>query len=223
MNTVDNQDLHRYLDDEMTTGERAQWQQELARDNELREQLEGMRSLGHLLRQEYAAERPLPHEDFFRAQLMRRIQEEPGLVDKRGWRLPAFLSWLNQPWGAALAGAAACALILMPFLKVGENQMQQNVANIVTQSAYVPLPDGSAEGFYHKDASATIVVISGLPELPRDSQIGGFRFSVPDELRGKLPGTSGSDGPILPVADQPVTAGNFHEVAFRLTDNQSNP
>lgn len=169
----DETDLTRYLDGEMDAAERAAFESSLAAHPELRTDLESMNLLGEVLRKNVAAEREVPHADFFNSQIQVRIAQEE--IDRKraapagaggGW-----LGWLRQPWFVA----AATALVAVAAFVAWENRGSSAQDTSIVLSTYTPNPTVQARAYHSEDANATVLLLDGLAALPADRKIAGHR------------------------------------------------
>lgn len=173
MKTPDDQLLARWLDGELNAEERARFEAMLAADPALREEAESLRQLGDLLRANVTFERPVPHADFFNAQIQEQIAADQQATERGAVRSAAaatsgWLSWLRTPW--ALAGASA--LLAVGFFMVSGQQASGPATQVL--SFYAPKTGIEASTYHNKDAAATILILNGLEAIPADRDIVGL-------------------------------------------------
>jgi hypothetical protein len=101
-----NEHLSAWLDGELDEAEGALLEAELARDPDLRAELQQLEAVVRLLREEGPAQAPLG----FHHRVMARVEQEHP-------ERPSWWAWLRRPWGIPLEGwvlaAAAAAALLM--------------------------------------------------------------------------------------------------------------
>jgi hypothetical protein len=167
----ENHDLIRWLDDEMTVGERREFEANWQSDPELAAEAESMRWLSERLKAHLPAEIPVPHADFFNSQIQARIaQMEVDDARERAETAASTTSrflWLRLPW---LAGAAAAALAIVGL--VWTQSGSSGCSTIL--STYTPNPSMKALVIEHVDAVATVLLLEGLDPIPAEKKVVGF-------------------------------------------------
>lgn len=178
-------DWMRWLDQEMTTEERAAFEAQCQTDPALRSELESARQLSALLKQELPAELPVPHADFFNSQIQVRIAQMEA-EERATARTPraSWLDWLRSPW---LFGAAATALIALLLLPRQDPVGSAN--DTLVMSTYAPNPQIVVNAFHSDEADATVLMLEGLEELPADRKIVGLNLQS-SEAESGLAGTA---------------------------------
>lgn len=174
--TPDNQeatppDWMRWLDGEMPAVERAAFEQQMAADAGLQEEVKFARHLRALLKQGLPAEMEVPHGDFFNSQIQVRLgqlqaeEHRSAPVATTPW-----LSWLRMPW---LVGAAA---VVVALLLVRQGNDQESSSDTLVISTYAPNPKVVVSAFHSEAAKATVLMLEGLEELPADRKIVGWHL-----------------------------------------------
>jgi len=164
----ENHDLIRWLDDEMTAAERAQFESAMKNDPELAAEAASMRQLSASLREHLPSEMPVPHADFFNSQITLRIAQMAADDEKPQIQATSWLDWFRAPWLAATA-AAACAVAGFLFM-----QNSPDISHTAILSSYTPNPSVKAQVSYSDAAQATVLTLDGLEAIPADKKIAGF-------------------------------------------------
>jgi hypothetical protein len=164
----DDQLLGRWLDNELSSEERTQFETMLSADPALREEPESMKKHGDSHRSNVTFEREVPHADFFNSQIQEAISaEQRAQARSKGGATTAtaWFSWLRTPW--AFAGAAA-------VLALGFFLLRTEAARTEVVSLYAPNAGVQASVSYNEDADATVLLLDGLDAVPADHNIVGM-------------------------------------------------
>lgn len=182
-----NEDLSAYLDGELTDAEMAELEAELARDPDLRADLQALEGVVQFLREEGPDMAPLG----FHHRVMERIEQEHP-------QRPSFWAWLRRPFGLPLEGwlvalaAAAVLLFVLPRDRAPEDS-----------DAWTVTPPEPADG---SPAAIKEPVLEREPEVaPPAVEI---EAPAPKKLEKKLPAPPPQVDPKplpepLPTAEEP--------------------
>ena len=180
MNTnLEEQELTRWLDGEMTAAELASFEARLASDPALRLEAEAMRQLCADVKAYFPVVADVPHPDFFNNQVMERISELERADRRQESKRSPWFAWLTRPW-LALAGAAAVLLIVGHFV-FSDDMDPENATTLL--NTYAPDNEIQTRTYHSKDANATILELDGLEEIPEDSNVVGFKASRSESIR----------------------------------------
>ena len=167
----ENHDLIRWLDDEMTTGERRAFEAALKTDPGLAADVESMRQLSERLKEHLPAEISVPHADFFNSQIQVCIAQIQAEKDRECAATAASttsqFSWLRLSW---LSGAAAAVWVIVGLVWTQSNSSGRST--IV--STYTPNPSVKAQVLENTDAGATVLLLEGLTPIPAEKKVVGF-------------------------------------------------
>lgn len=135
----DNEHLSAWLDGELDEAEAAELEAELARDPELRAELQSLESVVRLLREEGPAQAPIG----FQRRVMARVDEE--FPERSSW-----WAWMRRPGGIPLEGwvlglaAAAALLLVLPIWRhtspEGIDLPQQELSPAAVESPRLEVP-----------------------------------------------------------------------------------
>lgn len=126
----DNEHLSAWLDGELDEAEGALLEAELARDPELRAELQSLEAVIRLLREDGPTQAPLG----FQHRVMARVEHE--FPERPSWWV-----WLRRPWGIPLEGwvlglaAAAALLLVLPIWRSGPPSDSDGVAHELSPAA----------------------------------------------------------------------------------------
>ena len=197
MNTnLEEQELTRWLDGEMTADEAAGFELRLQSNPAMRAEADAMRQLCADVRTHFPKVSDVPHSDFFNSQIMERICE----IDRAERRLEEkqspWFGWLSRPW-LVLAGATA-VLMLVGFAVLRDEFDPE--ASTTLLNTYAPDTEIQPRTYHSNDANATILELDGLEDIPADSNVVGFRVRHSDAQRNMAQSKIYSDkGEVLHV------------------------
>ncbi len=204
----DENQLVRYLDDEMDLAEKNTFEASLAADAELRAEIESMSRLGAVLRSAMPDGRDVPHPDFFNSQIQVRLAEEKQ-AHVREFHAPAqvggWLGWMRTPWFAA----AATAVIAVVAFGFWQDRHSAPTGLSVVLSTYAPNPSVHAHSFHSGEAQATVLMLDGLASVPPDRQIVGQQVHHSDMDRQ--------------VATTPLFSDEGRVLLVRAVDGRNQP
>lgn len=166
----DENQIARWLDDEMPPPEREAFASRLEASDSLKADIESLRRLRDALRSNIPAGRDVPHADFFNSQIQAQISHGATLVtgvrnrraQASGWR-----DWVRLPW---LAAAAAVILGIL----IWQARAPSPAETSFILSSYVPNPAIRAQVIDSTDAGAVVLMLDGLAEIPPAHKIVGF-------------------------------------------------
>lgn len=169
MNTnLDETRLALWLEDELHGADLAAFEQEIAEQPALLEQREEARRWRKMMAASLPASEEPPYPDFFNtrvAQAIRQLEEAPK---------PAVVAPQAVSWRAWFMPLAACAGMVFAFWLGGQKKtgpVEIDVAGApraipVEPIPYVPERGVAAEWFVSTDASATVILLSGVDAIP---------------------------------------------------------
>ena len=170
----DENQIVRWLDGEMDEAEKAVFLAALDADPGLRAEMESLRGLGQVLRQNIPATREVPHADFFNSQIQVRIAQE-GMDRVRSGTSSAgglgWFEWLRAPWFSA----AATALVALLAFAIWHQRQGAPSESSEVLSTYAPNPKVQVRSFHSDEAQATVLLLDGLSPVPADRKIAGHR------------------------------------------------
>lgn len=156
--------LTRWLDDELSADERAEFEARLAGDDELRAEAEALTAMRAALVSTPAEE--MPHGEFFNSQLLRRIEREDAAVAETPIQTGTPVKWWQRMLlPAAFAGMAACF-----FLGLMLAPADTGVPNALVATVYSPTGDVTAEVIQNSQGP-TVIVLDGLEAIPDSVEI----------------------------------------------------
>lgn len=186
--------LTRWIDGQLTPEEAALVEQQAAAMPELMLDKQAAGHIGDLLRSHLPATLEPPSPDFFTSSIMEEIRREsPAAAAKpaRTSRLPAWLRWMEIPWFAPLASAAAVAVGFLLW-----NQANAPVqAGAQLAQTYAPDSKITASAWYSEEAGATVIDLQNLDAVPDDREIKAFDVASAD------PGNPGEPTVLYAAAD----------------------
>lgn len=164
-----------WMDGELQGEELQQMEQWAADHPELLAERDAVRQLNADIRSNVPAEVEPPYPDFFNSRIMRAIEEDaiastPAEAAATPAKQSSFLRWLGIP-----AAAAAMLLCFYVGTRVG-SPIESQGGQLANNSANVYTPDGNvhADIFTSEDASATVIVLEGLNDIPDDLDIAAY-------------------------------------------------
>ncbi|MCU0749675.1 MAG: hypothetical protein MUF13_09045 [Akkermansiaceae bacterium] len=195
MNTnPDETKLALWLDDELTGEELATFEASFGNQPEHLAAREEVRRWRKMMREAMPASEEPPHAEFFSARIARSIREEVQAVESE----PAAaqkkrLSW--QGWWMPLAACAGMAFAFFAGQRVQPGPPEIDVAGApkaipVEPIVYTPDGDVAAEWFASSEASATVIVLSGVDAIP-DAMDFSETAAVPTER--EIDSTAGNE------------------------------
>lgn len=165
--------LSAYLDGELSGEGKAQFEAMLRDNPELQAELEAQGFLSEAMKQHVRFEKELPHADFFSSQIMEQIQKDGvqtrNIESKESFAVSSWLSWLTSKW---LLGAATACLAVGLVLKSWDPN-ETGATRVL--ASYVPNDQVKVE--VHHDSDASVILLSGLPEIPDQHEIVGVTVS----------------------------------------------
>ena len=171
MRTSDEERLTRWFDGELEDDAVADL---LARDPGLTEEKANAVRIQGLLREALHAEEKVPHADFFNAEVLRRVEAESdaeaGLVR---WSDEAEVFPRFTRFRVASALGFAAALVAM----VAHTLSRPPADRSEVVNAFTPDPEVSATAEYHRSAEATVIRLTGLPEVPAGDGLHGMEMA----------------------------------------------
>lgn len=179
--------IHRYLDGEIDAAAAADFERKLADDEGLRREVDDLRQLGSVLRENPAFDPvvdEVPHADFFNAHLLRQIEQERRigrpLSDSRvadsGW-----FGWLRLPW---LVAAGATAVAVFSVIQGGDSGEAVDTGRTLVVSTYAPDPAVRSAVWFADAAGATVIELSGIDEIPDEQIVTGRDLGSHEAGRG---------------------------------------
>lgn len=162
-------DLIRWLDGEMDAAERARFDARLQADPALKAEAEFMQRMSADLRSTFPAEMPVPFGDFFNSQIQERIAQEdrqPAAPTRQGW-----LDWLRLPSFITVASVITATLIAGVMIV-----RQESSSSSLVVSSYAPGRGVQVNSYHSAEAKATVVMLTGLEELPADRKVVGYHI-----------------------------------------------
>lgn len=166
--------LTRWIDGQLTPEESALIEQQAALMPELQLEKEQASQLGDLLRTHLPAIQEPPSPEFFTSSIMEEIRRElpaTGTTARKS-RPPAWLRWLEIPWIAPLASAAAVAVGFMLWNNAAGTTAGPSGSPLA--QTYTPDPKITASAWYSEEAEATVIDLQNLDAVPDDREIKAF-------------------------------------------------
>jgi hypothetical protein len=159
-------ELMRWLDGEMTPAQSARFEQELTANDALRQEAASLKSLSLGLKNHFPKSE-LSNPDFFNHQIQEAIATERKASHTPAPTPQSVWSWLFSPWAV---GAAAAAIALMAI-----TWPTARVSQVI--SSYAPNPDIQVEHSYNSTAQATVLILTGLEDMPAAQPLVGYHIS----------------------------------------------
>lgn len=164
--------INRWVDGELSGDELRAFEAEMAENPELRNEAEGAKRVGAILRQGLEADIEPPAAEFFNAQIGKRIREgavaevvpEAGAVAAGG--AGNVVPMMKAPW---LVAAAACLVAVFSILSRPSVEPKAEVAGV-----YVPVADVTADVYVDEEVEATVIMFEGLEEIPAEREVKPF-------------------------------------------------
>jgi hypothetical protein len=169
---LEDTDLLRWLDDEMTPLERERFAARLSVEPALRREAEALQALSRSLRDHLPMEMAVPHADFFNSQIQVRLACETAGKERRHGTAASWLAWFNLPRLAVAAALVLLAAVLVRQVPSGDSRVL---------ATYTPDPGVHATAHFSEEASATVLMLDGLDEMPADRPLVGFRQGAADQ------------------------------------------
>ncbi|MBP7951146.1 MAG: hypothetical protein KA004_15960 [Verrucomicrobiales bacterium] len=159
--------LTRWIDGNLSPGEQANLQRELARQPDWPGEKAAAEEIGHLLRRELSAQQEPESPEFFTAQIMRQIHQEGVQVPTHSAKRNSVFHWLKSAWMVPLATAAA--MVVVGVITLRQVSPRESFA-----MPYTPDPSVTATLRIDDSAGATVINLEGLESIPDDHEIKAF-------------------------------------------------
>lgn len=169
--------LSAYLDGELSEDAKTEFESMLRADPALQAELEAMGGLSDAMKQHVKFEKELPHADFFLSQIMNQIEREEAQVEKvkEAAAAPGWMAWLSGKW---LLGAAAAFAALGMVLKPWDSPSETSTRIL---ASYVPNDQVKVQAYHSEEADASVIMLTGLPNIPDHHEIVGVTVSRSDQ------------------------------------------
>ena len=171
--------LTRWIDGELDEETTLEFERLMEGDPALRREAEETRRLGNLIRGEVPSAIDPPSPDLFNARIMKRIETPEGSLQETATAGPASTVirpqpgiWGSLPWFIAGAAVITAAMIALQKPPAGGSRTG-DVAASETANTYTPRDGVEVTTRYVPEASATIISLEGLDEVPSDHEIDG--------------------------------------------------
>lgn len=183
----------RWIDGLLSPSEAEAVARELDRRPELREEFDGIRRAGELLRAHLPASLEPPSADFFTSRIMEEIERDAAPAAaarptvKSAARGSAFLRWLSGPWFTPVATAAAAVAITLAVVNHPAASSGKNGTEVAR--TYAPNPKVTANAFFAADAGAVVIDLQGLDAVPDEREIRAFDIASAEPAEPGMPRT----------------------------------
>jgi len=160
--------ITKWVDGALSAEELRAFEAEMSEDAELRNEAEGAKRVGAILKQGLRGDVEPPAAEFFNAQIGKRIREESPAVaplEVVGGGEAKVVPMMKAPW---LVAAAACLVAIFSLVN------RPAAPEPAVAGVYVPVANVTADVYVDEDAEATVIMFEGLDEVPAEREVKPF-------------------------------------------------